>query len=360
MRNNYYDILGIDQQSDKRQIKKAYLSLAKKFHPDIHGNDPEKSERFKIINEAYETLSDESKKFHYDHGISVTSFTNETYTDTVETQYKTQKREEYAQEKKEFISREKKTNKLFVPLTVGAFTVVIAGLISFFVQRQSKLAATTYEDAKLNLELRHDAIVKEQIEFLHQHESPILADIITAGLYINIDKSNNAIDILEPQLFKINEQDKKIASDAYCYLGIAYYKRKLGNKAIGYLEKSISYNPNNTAVYYWLGLTYSELKLDYQRAIQSLEKSKNTLGYENKTILNLGIAYQNAKQFNAAKDQFTVILHDPTYKKEANYYMGWNYFLDQRDVNRACLFWETAAKLGSKEGRYQVQRHCGN
>lgn len=61
---DYYKILGVDKKSTKDQIKKAYRSLSKKYHPDVN---PDGAEKFKEIAEAYETLSDEKKREQYDN-----------------------------------------------------------------------------------------------------------------------------------------------------------------------------------------------------------------------------------------------------------------------------------------------------
>lgn len=62
MKNNYYEILGVTPDSDMREIKSAYRNLARKYHPDMaQGN----INKFKEINEAYETLSNERKRMQY-------------------------------------------------------------------------------------------------------------------------------------------------------------------------------------------------------------------------------------------------------------------------------------------------------
>ncbi len=60
---NYYSILGVTPDSTDLEIKSAYRSLARKFHPDVN---PSGAERFKDISEAYETLSDSKKRLQYD------------------------------------------------------------------------------------------------------------------------------------------------------------------------------------------------------------------------------------------------------------------------------------------------------
>ncbi|PAF53474.1 molecular chaperone DnaJ [Helicobacter sp. 13S00482-2] len=63
---DYYEILEVSQTSDKETIKKAYRKMALKYHPDRNPDDKEAEEMFKKINEAYEVLSDESKRQIYD------------------------------------------------------------------------------------------------------------------------------------------------------------------------------------------------------------------------------------------------------------------------------------------------------
>lgn len=63
MKNNYYDILGVTPDSELSEIKSSYRKLARKYHPDVNPNE---IGRFKEINEAYTTLSNEKKRMQYD------------------------------------------------------------------------------------------------------------------------------------------------------------------------------------------------------------------------------------------------------------------------------------------------------
>ena len=63
---DYYKELGIDRNSSQADIKKAYRSLARKFHPDLNPGNSNSEERFKSINEAYEVLSDQVSRNKYD------------------------------------------------------------------------------------------------------------------------------------------------------------------------------------------------------------------------------------------------------------------------------------------------------
>ena len=66
-KRDYYEVLGVSKGASADEIKKAYRSLAKKYHPDLHPDNREEAEaKFKEISEAYEVLSDPDKRSRYD------------------------------------------------------------------------------------------------------------------------------------------------------------------------------------------------------------------------------------------------------------------------------------------------------
>ena len=64
-RNNkrdYYEVLGLERNSNEDDIKLAYRRLARKLHPDLNKTDPKAKEKFIELQEAYEVLSDSNKR----------------------------------------------------------------------------------------------------------------------------------------------------------------------------------------------------------------------------------------------------------------------------------------------------------
>ena len=64
-KRDYYEVLGVSRDASQEEIKKAYRTLAKKYHPDV-STDPNATEKFAEIQVAYDCLSDPDKKANYD------------------------------------------------------------------------------------------------------------------------------------------------------------------------------------------------------------------------------------------------------------------------------------------------------
>lgn len=65
-KRDYYEVLGVDKNADENAIKKAYRTLAKKYHPDANPGDANAEKMFKEASEAYAVLSDPQKRAQYD------------------------------------------------------------------------------------------------------------------------------------------------------------------------------------------------------------------------------------------------------------------------------------------------------
>ncbi|HEX7092280.1 MAG TPA: DnaJ domain-containing protein, partial [Nitrospiraceae bacterium] len=68
-KRSYYETLGVERTASDDELKKAYRKMARQHHPDLQTGEAQKKaseEKFKEVNEAYETLSDQDKRKRYD------------------------------------------------------------------------------------------------------------------------------------------------------------------------------------------------------------------------------------------------------------------------------------------------------
>ena len=85
MGKNYYDILEVNKNASPEVIEKAYKTLVKKYHPDLQDTNlkTEYEEKIKLINEAFEVLSDSEKRKNYDFNLKQTEFSIEDYNNLI-------------------------------------------------------------------------------------------------------------------------------------------------------------------------------------------------------------------------------------------------------------------------------------
>ncbi len=67
---DYWQVLGLSPGADAASLKRAFRAQARRWHPDLNGNDPVAEERFKLVNEAYAVLSDPRRRSSWETGES--------------------------------------------------------------------------------------------------------------------------------------------------------------------------------------------------------------------------------------------------------------------------------------------------
>lgn len=83
---DYYEVLGVSKSASADEIKKAYRTLAFKYHPDRNAGNKEAEEKFKEITAAYDVLGDEAKRRNYDLG----GYSTNDYSSSAQQQYQRQ------------------------------------------------------------------------------------------------------------------------------------------------------------------------------------------------------------------------------------------------------------------------------
>src|SRR5436305_3703234 len=65
-KRDYYEVLGVARTATPEEIRRAHRKLVRQYHPDVNRNNPQMEGKFKEVQEAYDVLSDETKRKRYD------------------------------------------------------------------------------------------------------------------------------------------------------------------------------------------------------------------------------------------------------------------------------------------------------
>ncbi|MFP5271400.1 DnaJ domain-containing protein [Coleofasciculus sp.] len=213
---NYYQILGVSSTATLEEIKKAYRRLVRRYHPDLHPDNPDATDRFKVICEAYQVLSDGVQRRQYDEEIQPQP--NQPKTESMTAQ-------------------------------------------DFYVRAVSKALAKNYQGA-----------VEDCNQAISLNPRFVEAYVERgAGCY----KLGNARETLQDcnQALRINPQ----FAPAYYYQGRARYRLGYTQAAIDAYTQAIAYSPNHAKAYYQRGLAHKDLK-EFAGAIADLKQAAQLLG----------------------------------------------------------------------------------
>lgn len=145
---NPYEVLGVGKDASEHEIKTAYRSLAKKYHPDRNHTD-EAKQRIKDINEAYEILSDPTKKSAYDNQGNYDYQQTETYVyeedarEVYRREYLRRKSQEAKEKRERELILKKKIHRFLWLLSSPLLLLALVLLIDYF------LPTTTYHEPAL-------------------------------------------------------------------------------------------------------------------------------------------------------------------------------------------------------------------
>ncbi|MDO6676622.1 DnaJ domain-containing protein [Tenacibaculum sp. 1B UA] len=155
MNENYYQILGLEPNCSKEEIKKAYKNYASKFHPDKHNGDPFFEEQFKKIKEAYDFLINNFERNKFNSNFNQRKYnynqSRNSYSKSHNNNHKAQK-EELEKIKKEKIKKKRKTlyyvdDKITINggnLFVNNFSYKIADIDYILIKKATSTNSKTY------------------------------------------------------------------------------------------------------------------------------------------------------------------------------------------------------------------------
>lgn len=200
---NYYEKLEVAQSVTIEEIKKSYRQLSKKYHPDMHvGGNKHAEDVFKEIKEAYEVLSNPSKKAYYDYQLELvkqqvrvqdnTGFAASTYQTTSSTKGNTQYKNSRNRRTNVTIDNSKRGTNGILPVFIGGL-LLIGGLIwgIYAAEQRRRRIRESLPDYKVKEAMRkYDHVMKyDYVDYFREGRTWVLSK----GKYGMIDLQGNQV-----------------------------------------------------------------------------------------------------------------------------------------------------------------------
>ncbi|WP_439880916.1 J domain-containing protein [Pontibacter sp. MBLB2868] len=365
MELNLYSILGISPTATLQEVKVAYKKLALKYHPDRNPGDTRAEEMFKLVNTAYQTLSNPGKRARYDLRLQYQR----------ERQRVLHQQQAYQTDPRFFQTREpagvaerhyrpiRREEKSFSRKDWVITMSFIAGLLTFSLllkvvmdhvtgEDKYKTALTYIEDGKYSSAHR---LLSDAIQFM-----PDNAAAYEARARIELDVYENYPAALS-DLNKVVALRERPSAQVYLMRGRSYQQLAKYQKSEKDLTHALELNPKLWHAY----LSRGEVRLfflkNYREAIEDLTiflKNEKEGSEDWITALTYrGFGYYKLKDFVAAEQDYKTALDLDNQNGRVLYLLG-RTEIEQQMSDSACYHFYQAYQLGYSAALFELKNNC--
>ncbi|PSR55177.1 molecular chaperone DnaJ [Adhaeribacter arboris] len=359
MNQNYYTILEINPSATNAEIKAAYKRLARLYHPDKHQGNRLFEEKFKVVNEAYQILSDERKRAIYDLKLQYLVLQYQAMQQApYQTPIVTREPASYSERhyrtipKREF---QRKDLKIIIGIFIGIIiaSLLVKLLMDHITGMSNYRAALQYTKME-QWSLAHSLLTKT-IYF-----KPNFADAYSrrARIEMNIYQNYPAAIADLDEAIKRTEQPR---ADLFYDKGRCYEKLQRDTLAEAQMTKALQANQVYTPAYFERGMIRATLLNTYPQAIQDfnsfLKFSGANAKMRNEALLYRGYCYYLLGQADKSIPDYEQALAADTQSGRLLYLLGKAYYdLDRKD--EACRNFLQAYKRGYASAAYDLYQYC--
>ncbi|MFN8415887.1 MAG: DnaJ domain-containing protein [Cytophagaceae bacterium] len=340
----YYSILGVPTSASTDDIKKAFKSLAKAHHPDKNPGSTYHDEKFKLINEAYQVLSDPVKKSKYDAYILYGNTTNYTHQRTTQTNQQTT----YKRPKRDpkVVEEERKLKRKYYFFT-ALFAVGITVFGTFFYYFMNKYTAKTYYEKGLKFEQlgNYSYALQAYLASLQQYEDFPEANEKLGDMILINSKDHDKASYYFIKAYSLYESPKDKKRSLYkniesLTLSNRYYDADVALTKASSISDTESYKDS---LLFLLAQNYSKKK-DTDKALPLLEKlvAKDSLNYNVQLMIAQNYLYKHDTL--GAIIQLATIKNNFPDKGAPYYYSGYLYIF-KKNYPLACKEFEIGYSL---------------
>lgn len=359
--HDYYSILSITRAATQEDIKRAYRSKAKEYHPDLYPNNPEYADIFKLVNEAYEILSDEQKKIDYDYRLSSFEMGVPQFQPVQETRH--QPHREYTKHKTGKGSNNwyhtSYDYSLKVRLQGAAFILsivilVIGGPLALEVWQSEKDFAEGmefYEQENYFAAINRFELSMRDVGFRNTEACSLVSRI----LIYHYREYEYALAYLDRGL-KYSD-DPQVTATLLYWKGLVLVKSGYYDSSVGFFQQSISQMEDADSVLVQLANVYAFNLKRYDKGLEYFNQIHDAAGYVVEMEFGKGYCHYHTGQYLDAITDFQKVVRTSPENGPAYLMMGMAKIkLNQNEG--ACIDLHKALELGVRAAETAIKGKC--
>ncbi len=364
MNDNYYHILKIPYKASQDEIKAAYRSLAKEYHPDRNPGQAHIEEYFKSITQAYMTLSNPRKKSAYDwelykkYGINTVERPQQYRRQPQEFHQAARRRPYYHPnpfyrgKRYRYSKRTRRQGALFI---VGFVIVVFSFPLILEItsaERYYQTGLDYYEKQNYFAAINNFDLALRDFG-LRNTDACLLAIKIMIYQY---DDYTYTIRYIERGLSYADEDHEY--AQLHFFKGLCLKEQKKYRRAVGHFETAQKYKPGYDSAIYQVAQVHAFFLNDFEEGLRNFNLLPVESGNYNSAFFGKGFCHYHLQDYETA-------VHDLEHFIDFNRDEGYSYYLkglSELKLNQdsiACEDFKLAWDLGVKEAKPALEGECG-
>ncbi|WP_066507634.1 tetratricopeptide repeat protein [Rufibacter sp. DG15C] len=357
MTKNYYHILGIAPNASGPEIKAAYKRLALKYHPDRNPLNDRAEEQFKLVNEAYQTLSDPRRKTSYDLKRQYEKNYGQTQAYSNPRYHYTRQpagfQERHYRQRPKKHSHFSKKDRL---ITLGIIALVVVLLATIKLTWDSFAGQRAYQQGIQAEAQKHWAEAEVAFTTVLEYDAD-QADVRLKRARMRLQKLQDAQGAVADYSVLLdrgsNPNPQLWQERANAFLQLKKYPQALHD-----LDRSVKLGAENTSVYFDRGVARLHLEEDLPLAVKDLSLFLEKPSQDRKLAdawLYRGFAYFKLDKLNLAKKDVAKAIELDSLNARAHYLQA-QVLKAQKNVSGAYQSFKKAADLGFSEAAMEADR----
>lgn len=359
---NYYEILGVNRNATNEEIKAAFKSLAKKYHPDKHQGNKVYEEHFKKINQAFQVLSDKNRRAVYDYKLNyqfnppVYTSSSGSYSNTHKNSYQSKKKRPFGR-KKSRKSEIKLPYKTVYTLTIIGAILFITGVLVFFNIMNKGSAKVLLEQAE-QFEQKKDyfSAIEKYTEALDYNDEYAIAYEKRGKLKIKIFED------YQSGLSDLNQAITHYKMPGYllyfargkCYAKLKDYKNSLQD-----FEKCTSLNQFYDSAYFYRAEIENHIFNNFEAAIKNYSKTIALNPSSAESHFGRGYCFLKGRKYWDSIVNFNTALSYIPYETDWYYFRALAY-VSLNDSSKACDDLQKSIIGNNIEAQKLSLKYCKN